>query len=226
MFSPDVGSLRLPGVALNVPALQLMTVALWRRGIAAVYFALLMGSSFLFLFYSRVAWEVDALQNVLLAAIFLAVTQLMHAGRSSPFPVLLFLLSFSIGCWNHAIFGTAALAFAAAANLIALKWPREDTARLALIGNLNLLLQAILLARYVVVDGPFAATRELVAGFWLWEVKDMDEAVAWVKRCPNPMPGPSEIEIRPVYGMEDFVEVMTPKVTEIFDRTRDKLAGN
>ena len=55
-----------------------------------------------------------------------------------------------------------------------------------------------------VIDGPFAETRELVAGFWLWEVKDMDEAVAWVKRCPNPMPGPSEIEIRPVYEMADF----------------------
>jgi hypothetical protein len=55
-----------------------------------------------------------------------------------------------------------------------------------------------------VIDGPFAATRELVAGFWLWEVKDMDEAVAWVKRCPNPMPGPSEIEIRPLYEMADF----------------------
>ena len=55
-----------------------------------------------------------------------------------------------------------------------------------------------------VIDGPFAATRELVAGFWLWEVKDMDEAVAWVKRCPNPMPGPSEIEIRPLYEMSDF----------------------
>ncbi|MEQ8816400.1 MAG: YciI family protein [Thalassobaculum sp.] len=55
-----------------------------------------------------------------------------------------------------------------------------------------------------VIDGPFAATRELVAGFWLWEVNDMDEAVAWVKRCPNPMPGPSEIEIRPLYEMEDF----------------------
>jgi hypothetical protein len=55
-----------------------------------------------------------------------------------------------------------------------------------------------------VSDGPFAATRELVAGFWLWEVKDMDEAVAWVKRCPNPMPGPSEIEIRPLYEMADF----------------------
>ena len=55
-----------------------------------------------------------------------------------------------------------------------------------------------------VSDGPFAATGELVAGFWLWEVKDMDEAVAWVKRCPNPMPGPSEIEIRPLYEMADL----------------------
>jgi hypothetical protein len=55
-----------------------------------------------------------------------------------------------------------------------------------------------------VIDGPFAATRELVAGFWLWDVKDMDEAVAWVKRCPNPMQGPSEIEIRPLYEMADL----------------------
>jgi hypothetical protein len=55
-----------------------------------------------------------------------------------------------------------------------------------------------------VIDGPFAETKELVAGFWIWEVKDMDEAVAWVKRCPNPMMGPSEIEIRPFYEMADF----------------------
>jgi hypothetical protein len=55
-----------------------------------------------------------------------------------------------------------------------------------------------------IIDGPFAETRELVAGFWLWDVKDMDEAVAWVKRCPNPMPGPSEIEIRPLYEMADL----------------------
>jgi hypothetical protein len=55
-----------------------------------------------------------------------------------------------------------------------------------------------------VIDGPFAQPRGLVAGFWLWEVKDMDEAVAWVKRCPNPMPGPSEIEIRPLYEMADL----------------------
>lgn len=55
-----------------------------------------------------------------------------------------------------------------------------------------------------VTDGPFSATGELVAGFWLWEVKDLAEAVEWVKRCPNPMPGPSEIEIRPLYEMSDF----------------------
>jgi hypothetical protein len=58
--------------------------------------------------------------------------------------------------------------------------------------------------RRTVIDGPFAQTRELVAGFWLWEVKDIDEAVAWVKRCPNPMPGPSEVEIRPLYEMADL----------------------
>jgi hypothetical protein len=63
-----------------------------------------------------------------------------------------------------------------------------------------------------VIDGPFAETRELVAGFWLWEVKDMDEAVAWVKRCPNPMLGPSEIEIRPFYEMADLAGILTPEV--------------
>jgi hypothetical protein len=60
-----------------------------------------------------------------------------------------------------------------------------------------------------VIDGPFAATRELVAGFWIWDVKDMAEAVAWVQRCPNPMPqslGPSEIEIRPYYQAEDLTD--------------------
>jgi hypothetical protein len=56
-----------------------------------------------------------------------------------------------------------------------------------------------------VIDGPFAHPRELVAGFWPREVEDMDEAVAWVKRCPNPMPGPSEIEIRPLYELADFL---------------------
>ena len=80
--------------------------------------------------------------------------------------------------------------------------------------------------RTSVFDGPFAETKELVAGYWLWEVKDMDEAVAWVKRCPNPMPGPSEIEIRPVYEIEDFGEALTPAAAEIHDRVRDKLESN
>ena len=61
-----------------------------------------------------------------------------------------------------------------------------------------------------VTDGPFAETREIVAGYWLWEVKDMDEAVAWVKRCPNPMFGPSDIDIRPVYEMADIEAMMQP----------------
>ena len=55
-----------------------------------------------------------------------------------------------------------------------------------------------------VVDGPFAETKELLAGYWVWKVKDMDEAIAWVKRCPNPVPGPSEIEIRPLYEAADL----------------------
>ncbi len=62
-----------------------------------------------------------------------------------------------------------------------------------------------------VIDGPFPAVNELVAGFWLWEVKDMEEAVDWVKRCPNPMPGASEIEIRPLFEAADFSEIMTPE---------------
>ena len=60
-----------------------------------------------------------------------------------------------------------------------------------------------------VIDGPFPAIGELVAGFWLWEVKDLDEALEWVKRSPNPMPGPSEIEIRPLYEVSDYAEWMT-----------------
>ncbi len=74
-----------------------------------------------------------------------------------------------------------------------------------------------------VIDGPFAETRELVAGFWIWEVKDMDEAIAWAKRCPNPMPGPSELEIRPFYEMEDFGEALSPEAEAIHDRVREQL---
>ena len=77
-----------------------------------------------------------------------------------------------------------------------------------------------------VIDGPFAETKELVAGFWLWEVKDMDEAVEWVKRCPNPMPGPSEIEIRPIFEAEDFGAEFTPELREQEDRLRAQTESN
>ena len=76
----------------------------------------------------------------------------------------------------------------------------------------------------MVIDGPFAETKELVAGFWLWEIKDMAEAVEWAKRCPNPMPGPSEIEIRPLYEMEDFGEALTPELARQEDDLRAKVA--
>lgn len=73
-----------------------------------------------------------------------------------------------------------------------------------------------------VIDGPFPNARELVAGYWIWNVKDMAEAVEWVKRCPNPMLGPSEIEIRPFYELSDFSEMMTPEAEDIHNRVRKK----
>ncbi|MBP0624869.1 YciI family protein [Cupriavidus consociatus] len=71
-----------------------------------------------------------------------------------------------------------------------------------------------------VTDGPFAQTNELIAGFWLWQVRSMDEAIAWVKRCPNPMEGESEIEIRPVFEAEDFGAEFTPELREQEERLR------
>jgi hypothetical protein len=71
-----------------------------------------------------------------------------------------------------------------------------------------------------VVDGPFAETKELVAGFWIWQVKSMAEAIEWVKRCPNPMTSESEIEIRPVFEAEDFGEAFTPELREQEERLR------
>ncbi len=76
-----------------------------------------------------------------------------------------------------------------------------------------------------VIDGPFAQTQELVAGFWMWKVKDMSEAVEWVKRCPNPMNGSSEIEIRPLFEMSDFGEAMTPDLVEQEKRLREQTSG-
>ena len=80
-------------------------------------------------------------------------------------------------------------------------------------------------ANRTVIDGPFAETRELVAGFWLWKVRNMAEAVEWVKRCPDPMSAPSEIEIRPLFEAADFGDALTPEVAELHERTREKAAG-
>ena len=71
-----------------------------------------------------------------------------------------------------------------------------------------------------VIDGPFAETKELVAGFWLWQVKSMEEAIEWVRRCPNPMPTDSEIEIRPVFEADDFGAEFTPELRAQEDRLR------
>ena len=76
-----------------------------------------------------------------------------------------------------------------------------------------------------VSDGPLGNTEELVSGFWLWNVKDMDEAVEWLKRCPNPMPGPSVVEIRPVYEASDFAEEMTPEMVEREENLRRRTEG-
>lgn len=77
-----------------------------------------------------------------------------------------------------------------------------------------------------VIDGPFAETKELVAGFWLWQVPSMDEAIAWVARCPNPMPGTeAEIEIRPVFEAEDFGAELTPELRAQEERVRAQSAA-
>jgi hypothetical protein len=76
-----------------------------------------------------------------------------------------------------------------------------------------------------VIDGPFAETRELIAGFWLWQVRSMEEAVEWLKRCPNPMPGESEIEIRPVFEAEDFGAELTPELRAQEERQRAAVAA-
>jgi hypothetical protein len=80
-------------------------------------------------------------------------------------------------------------------------------------------------AQRSVIDGPFAETKELVAGFWLWQVRSMDEAVEWVRRCPNPMEGESEIEIRPVFEAEDFGAEFTPELREREERLRAEIDG-
>ena len=78
-------------------------------------------------------------------------------------------------------------------------------------------------AQRTVIDGPFTETKELIAGYWLWQVRSMEEAVEWVKRCPNPHLGDSEIEIRPVFEMEDFGVEFTPELREQEERLRAEI---
>lgn len=80
-------------------------------------------------------------------------------------------------------------------------------------------------AQRTVIDGPFAEAGELVAGFWIWHCASLQEAIAWVKRCPNPMPGDSEIEIRQIFEAEDFGEALTPELRAQEQRLRDRVPG-
>jgi hypothetical protein len=79
-------------------------------------------------------------------------------------------------------------------------------------------------SKRTVIDGPFAETKELIAGYWIWQVRSMEEAVEWLKRCPNPMPGESEVEIRPVYELTDFGENFTPEARAKEERLREQIA--
>lgn len=76
-----------------------------------------------------------------------------------------------------------------------------------------------------VIDGPFAEAKELVAGFWIWQCASLQDAIDWVKRCPNPMPGDSEIEIRQIFETEDFGEEFTPELRDQEERLRAQLAN-
>ena len=78
--------------------------------------------------------------------------------------------------------------------------------------------------RRTVIDGPFAETKELIAGYWVWQCRSKEEAIEWVKRCPNPMPGESEIEIRQVFEAEDFGSEFTPELKAQEDRLRERIA--
>ena len=80
-------------------------------------------------------------------------------------------------------------------------------------------------AKRTVIDGPFTETKELIAGFWLWKVKSKQEAIEWVKRCPNPFPGESDIEIRQLYEAEDFGAEFTPELKEQEERLRAQIAA-
>ena len=79
-------------------------------------------------------------------------------------------------------------------------------------------------AKRTVIDGPFPETKELIAGYWIWRVKSMDEAIEWAKKCPNPMEGGGVLEIRPLFEMEDFADNLTPDLKAQDERLRQEIA--
>jgi hypothetical protein len=80
-------------------------------------------------------------------------------------------------------------------------------------------------SKRTVIDGPFTESKELIAGYWLWQVRSLDEAIEWVKRCPNPMEGESEIEIRQVFEADDFGEAFTPELRQQEERLRGQISS-
>jgi len=76
-----------------------------------------------------------------------------------------------------------------------------------------------------VIDGPFAETKELIAGYWMWQVRSMEEAVEWLKRCPNPQPGETDVEIRPVFEAADFGDNFTPELRKQEEQLREKISA-
>ena len=80
-------------------------------------------------------------------------------------------------------------------------------------------------SKRTVIDGPFTESKELIAGYWLWQVRSLDEAIEWVKRCPNPMDGESEIEIRQVFEADDFGEAFTPELRQQEERLRGQISS-
>ena len=152
----SVFSLRLPGAVCNGAAMILIAAILWRRGQAAFFALLLFASSLLFLFYSRVAWEVSALQNLLLALILAALDRLLSRARPATGWSFLFYAAFALGMWNHFIFLAAAISLTAASTFLLLRRPDETTARLFALTILNLALLGVMAGGLVLTpDGDF-----------------------------------------------------------------------
>lgn len=193
ILTPDVLALRLPGAIFNWLALAIMFVTFRKRGYAAFYAMLLFASSLLFLFYSRVAWEVSALQNMLLALIVWTVSEILPAGHSRRGHIVLFFLAFALGTWNHFIFLAAALSFAMATTIIALSYPSKETARLFLLGAFNLPVQyAVLIGKPLLSDGAFfthalpalLAGSALVAATSIAYIRAETRLLPWIAEFP------------------------------------------